>query len=213
MKLFPVLATVAVSYATLATAQTERDLDSHVHGAASLNVAINDATVFIELETPWNNMVGFEYAPQTDEEHALVDEALGKLNDPALLFAFDAGDCAIDEITLENGMSDDEHGHDKEHDEEHDEEHGHDDEHDDEHGHDKEHDEHGHDEEASTHSTMHATYSYACKNVSAIKSIDMTLFTVWSGFEDLDVQLVGEKGQALAELSPSSTVLDVEQVQ
>ena len=189
MKLLQVLATAAVSYATVAIAQTERDLDSHVHGLASLNVAIADAAVFIELNTPWNNLVGFEHAPQTDEQHALVEETLRQLNDPALLFLFDAGDCVIDEVTLENGMSDDAQV--------------------------EKHDEHGdeHGDESSTHTTVLATYSYECKKIERLKSIDVTLFSLWSGFEDLDVQLIGNKGQALVELNPNDTVINVEQVQ
>ena len=63
MKYFKALAAVAAGYSLTAVAQTERDLDSHVHGAAAMNVAIADSAVFIELDTPWNNLVGFEHAP------------------------------------------------------------------------------------------------------------------------------------------------------
>ena len=62
-------------------AQTERDLDSHEHGAASINVVIDATAVFVELESPWNNLVGFEHAPSTDSQreavHQDAEEVLG----------------------------------------------------------------------------------------------------------------------------------------
>ena len=48
MKYFKALAAVAAGYSLTAVAQTERDLDSHVHGAAAMNVAVADSAVFIE---------------------------------------------------------------------------------------------------------------------------------------------------------------------
>ena len=200
MKYFKALAAVAAGYSLTAVAQTERDLDSHVHGAAAMNVAVADSAVFIELDTPWNNLVGFEHAPSTDEQHALVDNALQRLNDPDQLFAFDGGDCAIDSVLVEDSMAEGDSHHD-----EHGDEHG--DEHADEHD---EHDDHAdHGDEGETHSTVLVTYSYSCGDISSLNAIDLSIFSIWSGFEDLDVQVIGEKGQTLAELNPENTTLNL----
>ena len=217
MKYVNALAVVAASYSVTALAQTERDLDSHMHGAASMNVAVADSAVFIELNTPWNNLVGFEHAPSTDEQHALVDAALQTLNDPGQLFSFDGGDCSIDTIMVEDTMAEgDSHheDHDDDHDKDHDDDHakGHDD------GHDKEHDgEHAeahsdHGDESDTHTTVLVTYSYNCEQIASLNAIDLSIFSVWSGFEDIDVQLIGEKGQTLVELNPESATLNLDQV-
>ena len=245
---------LAAGLASTAVAQTERDLDSHVHGLASLNVAIADSSVFIELNSPWNNLVGFEHAPESEQQHELVDQALQQLNDPEALFKFNDGDCSIVEVSVENSMSDDVHHddhadekHEDEHDdhagEKHEDEHDdhadekHEDEHDDHAGekHEDEHDDHAeekhgeehddhadaehgdehdddHAEGSSTHSTVLAIYTYECKQLGKLSSIDVALFSVWSGFEDLDVQLIGDKGQTLLELSPGNSILSLEQV-
>ena len=83
-------------------AQTERDLDSHDHGAGSLNVAIENNSVYLELSTPWENLVGFEHAPSTDEQKSLVAAALDTLNDPSQLFSFVGSDCSVQSAEIEN---------------------------------------------------------------------------------------------------------------
>lgn len=215
MKLSLALAVATAGFTSVASSQTERDLDSHEHGAASLNVAIDDGSLFLELESPWNNLIGFEHEPRTDEQHALFDEATAKLNQPDLLFALNGGGCSVSEMTLENmgavaGHDDHEDGHD-DHDEDHED--GHKDEHDDhdEDAHGDDHDDHDHDEE--THSAVLVSYVYECSDMSSLESIDVVLLNVWSGFEDLDVQLIGPGGQASVELGQQQTSLDVTQVQ
>jgi len=222
-------------------AATERDLDSHAHGSATLNIALDGNSVFLELETPWNNLVGFEHAPSTDEQHELVDNALALLNAPTKLFSFDGGSCSTVETSVESSLEDghdDDHDahHDEDHDEKHSDGHGdeHDDHHDEKHGddhdehHDEKHEEHhdddhdkhhdeGHNEdhssESETHSEVLATYTYTCEKPAALSAIDIKLFNLWSGFEDLDVQVIGPGGQTLAELNAQNTTVDMSQVQ
>ena len=245
MKLLPVLTAVAVCIPVTVAAQTERDLESHVHGAAALNVVLADSQVFIELATPWNNLVGFEHSPETEAQQALVHDALETLNSPEQLFAMTGGNCQPGNFQIESAMSLEDHGdeHDEEHsDEDHDEhgeEHGdedHDehreehsdedhDEHSEKHG-DEDHDEHSedhgdehHDEHDAdgdspqTHTSILATYSYECSDIGTLSSIDLLLFSVWPGFADLDVQLVGESKQEFVELGPDNTILSVSEVQ
>lgn len=235
---------VATTVATLhlpLQAQTQRDLDSHEHGSATLNVAIDGNSVFLELETPWNNLVGFEHTPTTEEQHTLVDDALALINSPSELFGFVGTPCSIQETAVENSMdSSDEHGHDDEHEDEHGDEHGHDDKHEDEHGHGDEHDhddkhedEHGHgdedghddkhedehahgdehDHDEDTHSALLVNYTFACDSASALTAIDVNILSVWSGFEELDVQLIGPAGQSLVEITADQNRIDVSDVQ
>ena len=222
MKINVALAVLTASISTMVNAQTERDLDSHEHGAASMNIAIDDGSVFLELETPWDNLVGFEHKPRTEEQHKLYDDALALLNDPGQLLTFDGTNCSVTNVYLKDGLAeggdhddhhddehhddehDDEHaeGHDDEHKDEHDDDH-HDDKHDDEHaeGHDDEHkddhdddhhddkhdDEHaeGHDDDhddhegESEHSSMLATYEFACEDSSKLSAIDVNLLNIW----------------------------------
>lgn len=202
MRITTVLAVVTAGFTTIANAQTEREHGSHEHGSAALNIAIDDGTVFLELETPWNNLVGFEHDPSTEEQHTLVDNALAQLNQPEQLFSFTGGGCVAAEAAVESDIE-----------ESHDDHHEHDDEHHDADGdkHDEHHDDHGKDEE--THSEVLATYTFTCTDVASVSVIDVTLLKVWSGFEDLDVQLIGPGGQAAVELNPEKTAVDIAGVQ
>ncbi len=212
MKLYPYLAVATMGLSMTATAQTERDLDSHEHGAAAMNVALEESTILIELESPWNNLVGFEHAPSTDEQHALVDEALAMLEQPMELFTFKSAECIVAEMAVENSMSDSD-DHDEHHDDEHADE-KHDEHHDDEHA-DEKHDEHHddeHDHEESTHSEVRASYSFSCSDMSNLSSIDVELLTQWTNIEDLDVQMIGPGGQSSAELNPQQISLDLKAI-
>ena len=153
MKYFLPLAVTAASLSTVVSAQTERDLDVHDHGAAALNVAVEGNAVFLEFETPWNNLVGFEHKPGDDAQQALVDDALALLGDPEKLFSFSGGDCMVDAVSIESSMGEDAHRDDHhDEDEHHDEKH---DDHDKDGHHDEKHDDHAkdghHDEKHDDH--------------------------------------------------------------
>ena len=268
MKLITTLAVVTASFSTMTAAQSQRDLGSHEHGSAFLNIAVLDDSVTLELETPWNNLTGFEHKPRTDAQHALMDDALARLNQPDDLFAFVGSNCLATETVIENTLelSDhdehedhdehddhdedehhdehdedehhDEHDEDKHHDEhdedehhdEHDEDEHHDEHHEDEHHdehdedehhdeHDEDHDEHkehddhaGHDDDEETHSSLLVSYSFSCDDIKQLETIDVKLLEIWSGFEELDVQLIGPGGQDALELSPQQTIVDITKV-
>ncbi len=217
MKLVIGFVAAATTLSTLSFAQTERDLDSHEHGNALLNIAIDDAMVIIELESPWNNFVGFEHSPRTTEQHALVDDVLAQLEQPDKLFLFSGAECVSSGVVIESAMDsgeDDHHEEEKGHSEEHDE-HDKDAEHD-EHVEEEQHDDHKEDEdhdehegESEAHSSLLASFSFECIDVSQLASIDVQVLERWTGFEELDVQLIGPSGQSLVELAPGQSLVDL----
>jgi len=225
MKLKLTVVLVAMGISSLSQAQTEREHDSHEHGHALLNVAIEDASLLIELETPWNNLVGFEHAPSTEDQHAMVDKSLALLDNPSELFSFKGTGCTATEMMLDNSMAEgdehdddhkDEHDHDDDHKDEHDDhkdEHAHDDHKDEHDDHKDEHAHDDHDEDEETHSSLLAAYTFDCDDVSKLTAINADLLKVWSGFEELDVQLVGPGGQDQQELDPDNITVDVSGVQ
>ena len=237
MKITTLIAAVAAGFSCALVAQTERDLESHEHGHALLNVAIDSELLFIELDTPWNNLVGFEHKPNNSEQQTLVDNTLAQLNNPGELFEFQGTKCTVVDTLVENSASDntDDH-HDEEHaedkhsdDEHHDEGHegdehadeaAHDEHDEDKHGEDEHHDdEHSesdhkdHDDEGETHSSVRVSYSFECDNIAKLSTINVTLFDLWTGFEELDAQLIGPTGQAANELTPNAASLDISQIQ
>ena len=258
MKLSTLLAVTAAGLTTVGYAQTERDLDSHEHGSATLNVAVDNNEIFLEIETPWNNLVGFEHKPGTDEQYAMVSEAWAQLNAPEGLFTMNDGDCSVSEVSAETSMPiephDEEHhgdGHDDHHDDahgdekddHHDDAHGDekddhhddahsdekDDHHDDAHSdekdehHDDSHsdekddhhdDAHNHEhEDEETHSVALASYGYSCGDIARLTSITVNVFTLWSGFEELDVQMIGPGGQTSMELTADQSTINLEAIQ
>jgi hypothetical protein len=70
--LMPVFAAAAASHSHHA----------HVHGVATLQVAIDGDRVAIDFSTPLDNLVGFERAPRTEREKAAATQVLQRLRKP-----------------------------------------------------------------------------------------------------------------------------------
>ncbi len=120
--------------------------DAHVHGIASMNIAVEGEELQIEFVTPSDGIVGFEYAPSTAAEIKAVADALSTLENPRSLFIIPtSAQCKLHEVEVERHAEGDhdDHAHDEhDHDKHAHDDHGHDEHDDDKHAHD----EHGHDE-------------------------------------------------------------------
>jgi hypothetical protein len=74
---------------------------AHEHGVARLDVAVAANGVSIELDTPLDNLLGFERAPRTDAERDKVQAAVARLRDGAALFRIDpAAGCTLASVDL-----------------------------------------------------------------------------------------------------------------
>jgi hypothetical protein len=80
------LVSLAIACSTPAIAQQS----AHVHGFASINLAIDDEELQIEFVSPAESIVGFEYAPSNATERKAVADAIELLRDPAKLFVLPA---------------------------------------------------------------------------------------------------------------------------
>jgi len=159
---------------------------AHVHGFASINLAIENGELQIEFVSPAESIVGFEYEPGTAAERKAVADAIALLRKPENLFGLPASaECQLNEVEAERR---DEH-------DEHKEEHA-------------EHDEHGHDDvdEAEGHSEFHAHYHFDCEG-SAIESITLRLFETWQRIETVEVQALTPNGQTGGKLDASDPVI------
>lgn len=63
----------------------------HQHGVAELRVAVDGRQMTIELDSPLDNLVGFERAPRTAREREALTAAAARLRDVARLFELPAG--------------------------------------------------------------------------------------------------------------------------
>ncbi len=92
--------------AEIATAQSLRELDAHQHGHGRVNLAIDGGSVWIELEAPGADIVGFEHKADSDSDRAAVEAARALLGRPLALFALPAdARCSVDaaEVALSGG--------------------------------------------------------------------------------------------------------------
>ena len=82
-------------FGTAGHAQVMRELGVHEHGHVTLQVAISADAVEMVLEAPGADIVGFEHAPETDEQVSAIDAARDALSDPAAILVIpDAAGCA-----------------------------------------------------------------------------------------------------------------------
>lgn len=89
---------------------------AHVHGLARLTVTIDHATLTITLESPLDNLLGFEHEPRTPEQHAALAGMVATLQSPARMFTpTAAADCAPADAVLESPLLASGHDHDHHH--------------------------------------------------------------------------------------------------
>ena len=82
--------------ATVSFAEETRQVDKHEHGVGELNIAIDKNIIDFEFMLPGADIVGFEYEAKSEEDLALVSNALEKFEDYKNVFIIPAeGQCNI----------------------------------------------------------------------------------------------------------------------
>jgi len=66
------LAFLAVCAATTLRSAAAHEPGAHVHGVAEMRVVVDCAQLEVPLESPLDNLLGFEHAPRTETERAAV---------------------------------------------------------------------------------------------------------------------------------------------
>ena len=192
-KMFPPTLTVpALAFAVLLPVsihaeEGHRELGAHVHGHGTLDVAVEDNKVSMELEVPGMDIVGFEHAASSDDQKAKVEAAKALLQKPLDIFALPpAAGCKVAsaDVAIEP-----EHHHDG----------------DDHDAKDADHDEHGHE----GHNQFHASYTLECTSPSELASIGFGYFKDFGGAQSLTVNIVTAKGQNQYEVTRDKPVLDL----
>ncbi|MDA8747761.1 DUF2796 domain-containing protein [Litoreibacter sp.] len=202
---FPLIVLVA---AFPALAEDARQLDAHEHGVGTLNIAIEGGAVAMEFEAPGADIVGFEYAAESDADLAAIDAAVATLGAPFDLFVLPAAaGCVVVEARAglegEDAHEEDGEEHNDSHTDENHEEHaeeGHDD-----HGHE---DQDDHAEEAG-HTEFHAEYTLTCDAPDALGEITFAYFEAFPNAQEVDVQIITASGARAFEVTRDAPVLDL----
>ena len=179
-------------------------LEAHVHGKASLNIVLDDQSLFIEFESPAYNLVGFEHEPKDQLQHKEVQDSLSLLSGPKKVFGFsDQAGCLVERFSVTTtmaGVGKNKVGYEEEH---HEEEH-----HEEEH-HEEEH--HYHSDGDSTnkesHSEFKANYLMICSEPEKLRTIEFKLFKEFLGLKSVQVQWINGEGQGYIELNAESSKL------
>jgi hypothetical protein len=186
-----------------AFAQEPRQMDAHEHGVGTLNIAIDGTKVAMEFHAPGADIVGFEYAAESDADRASIEAAIATLSDPLKLFAMPAAaDCSATAATAELEGED---GHD-DHDEAHDAEHKHEEHADEHHAEHEDHEEHS---ENAGHTKFHAEYTLVCDNPDALTEITFAYFEAFPNAKEVEVQIVSASGAQAHEVERDAPVLDL----
>ena len=168
--------------------ETQRQLGPHEHGHGTLNMAFEGSKLELELEVPGMDIVGFEHAASTPEQQALVETARNDLGEGILsLLVFpDAAGCKL--MSNSVAVVAEEH-------------------HDDGDSQDK--DANADEDHEDSHNVFRGTYQLTCSAPEQLTSIDFRFFERFTGSEELDVTLIGEKGQSAYEVKRESPQLEL----
>lgn len=195
------LALLASVAATPLLAQETREMDAHVHGVSTLELAVDNGVVEMNLHSPGIDIVGFEYEVSTDADKDTVEAAIRTLLVPENIVALpEAAECRLTEVLahLHGGDHDHEEGEDHDHaDHAEGEEHEHDD-----HAKGEEHEHKG-----AEHSEFHARYVFACEHPEKLTIIAFPFFERFENAQEIEARYVTEAGAGAAEVGRDAAEL------
>jgi hypothetical protein len=166
--------------AAKAADQERRELEAHAHGYGIFNIALEGNSLAMELEAPGADIVGFEYAPETDEQKAAVARAKTILGNPMKIVALPrACGCVVKSVNVEVHIQGREAG---------------------EQDHDQGQTAYG----SGSHSEFRAEYQLICSAIEKLTEITFSYFDHFNGAEKLAITIIGPGQQRRFEVSRSS---------
>lgn len=164
----------------LALPLAARAAPAHEHGAATLDVAVEGGVLTLALESPLDNLAGFEHAPKNDKQRAALARMETTLRGGEALFRpTPEAACRATAATVESpfpsgasapgakATAADTDGH----------------------------------AEAS------ARWTFTCARPEGLRGVEVQLFTAFPGLRRLKVQAVTPRGQTAATLSAKQRLL------
>ena len=178
----------------------------HVHGVIELGVVVEVATVAVSLNAPLSDIVGFEHAPESDEQSAVVESAAVLFSNADDMFGLAAAaHCTVKNATLDapayiSLVSGSEGAESAQHSDGHDHDH-------DSHGDESVHHDH-HGEEG--HAGILANYEWECADVSALVGIELRFIEGFANVETIEIQVLTSAGAQVITAGRSDTSISLE---
>lgn len=179
---------VAVAQSAPAPAKAKPALATHAHGRAKLMVATDGSLLRLELESPLENLVGFEHAPRNEQQRTALlrmSETLQKAD--ALFVPTATARCVLQSVKLESPVLDTlAHRGDT--------------------AKDKPPANAAGDRKAAHgagegHAELEGIIVFRCENPDKLRDLEVKLFERFAGLKRLDVAVATAKGQKLVRLS------------
>lgn len=151
---------------------------AHVHGVATLEVALDGKVLTLDFSSPLDNLIGFEHAPQNDRQKALVKAMTDRLNKADKLFVpTPAASCSLQNTELSSPVLPQAPGSQAA----------------------------GSkakaQEEEAGHADMDAEFVFSCRNPDLLHDIEARLFSPFPNLHQLNVAVATAKGQTAARLT------------
>ncbi|HXD42550.1 MAG TPA: DUF2796 domain-containing protein [Ramlibacter sp.] len=94
-------APVLLLLATFLTLPAALAAGAHEHGVVHLDVAVEGRRITLQMESPLDNLLGFERAPRSDAERRRADAVVRQLKAAGKLFVIDgAAQCQLSRVEL-----------------------------------------------------------------------------------------------------------------
>ncbi|MDR3054739.1 MAG: DUF2796 domain-containing protein [Zoogloeaceae bacterium] len=162
--------------------------DAHVHGAAHLDVAVDGAVLSLQLESPLDNLLGFEHEPRNKAERDKVARMAARLRAAEKLFVpTPAAACKLEQSHLASSVLTPELLGER---------------------HSEKPAEHGDEEdEEKGHADLEATWEFRCAHPELLRGVEVRLFQGFSGLREIAAQVAAPSGQRGAHLTPAKRML------
>lgn len=174
------LLALAATSATLLADTSKRHAESHEHGVATLEMALDGNRLIAAFTSPAMNIVGFEHIAEDESDIRSVKTAIEDLKEGEKLILMEQGGCTLTNVTIEaEGLLQDTH---------------------------ETHEEDAHD----GHSEFEAAYEFTCTTPDALKTVAVGFFKAWPGIEEIETVFLSEKHQISAELTADTPQFEIE---
>jgi hypothetical protein len=182
--------------------------DAHVHGAARLDVVVDGPVLSLQLESPLDNLLGFEHEPRNKAEQDKAARMAAKLRATEKLFVPtpDAA-CKPEQVSLASSaltpelLGEQASEHADAHTNAHANEHAH------KHAAAAHAEEEEEEAEEEGHADLDASWQFRCAHPEALRGVEVRLFQAFPGFQEIEAQVAGPRGQHGAHLTPKKRTL------
>jgi hypothetical protein len=160
--------------------------EAHVHGEAHLDVAVDGPVLSLQLESPLDNLLGFEHEPRNKAERTQAARMAAQLRAAEKLFTpTPAAACVLEQVSLVSSALPPELLGEQKKAQEPDEE----------------------EEEEEGHADLDAAWQFRCAHPEALRDLEVRLFSAFSGLRVIEAQVAGPRGQKGASLTPAKRKL------